>query len=120
MHASVASGVVLAGLSTTVLPAAIAGATLLAARVSGKFHGTIAPAECGAVDLYRAQAGEDAHGWAWRGSQARQAASPPAWPETVPAASAHLEMFQPKLFARWRRTRRVLPYSARSTIPLTS
>src|SRR5579864_5206808 len=43
MHARVARGVVLAGFSTTVLPAAIAGATLLAARVSGKFHGTIAP-----------------------------------------------------------------------------
>ena len=43
MHASVESGVVLAGFSTTVLPAAIAGATLLAASVSGKFQGTIAP-----------------------------------------------------------------------------
>jgi hypothetical protein len=43
MHFSVASGVVGAGLSTTVLPAAIEGAILLAARVSGKFQGTIAP-----------------------------------------------------------------------------
>ena len=43
MQARVASGVVLAGLSTTVLPAARAGATLLAARVRGKFHGTMAP-----------------------------------------------------------------------------
>jgi len=43
MHARVDSGVVLAGLRTTVLPAAIAGATLFAARVSGKFQGTIAP-----------------------------------------------------------------------------
>ena len=43
MHNKVDSGVVLAGFSTTVLPAAIAGATLLAARVSGKFHGTMAP-----------------------------------------------------------------------------
>src|SRR5712692_5066800 len=38
MQASVDRGVVLAGLSTTVFPAAIAGATLLAARVSGKFR----------------------------------------------------------------------------------
>ena len=43
MHARVARGVVLAGLRTTVLPAAIAGATLFAASVRGKFHGTIAP-----------------------------------------------------------------------------
>jgi hypothetical protein len=43
MQARVESGVVLAGLRTTVLPAAIAGATLFAARVSGKFQGTIAP-----------------------------------------------------------------------------
>ena len=43
MQASVDSGVVLAGFNTTVLPAAIAGATLLAASVSGKFQGTIAP-----------------------------------------------------------------------------
>ena len=43
MQASVDSGVVLAGLRTTVFPAAIAGATLLAASVSGKFQGTIAP-----------------------------------------------------------------------------
>ena len=43
MHRSVASGVVDEGLSTTQLPAAIEGATLLAARVSGKFQGTMAP-----------------------------------------------------------------------------
>src|SRR5487761_1116190 len=43
MHARVESGVVLAGLRTTVLPAAIAGASLFAASVSGKFQGTIAP-----------------------------------------------------------------------------
>ena len=39
----VVSGVVSAGLATTVLPAARAGPTLLASRVSGKFHGVIAP-----------------------------------------------------------------------------
>ena len=43
MQARVARGVVLAGFNTTVLPAAMAGATLFAARVSGKFHGTMAP-----------------------------------------------------------------------------
>ena len=43
MQASVDSGVVLEGLRTTQLPAAIDGATLFAARVSGKFQGTIAP-----------------------------------------------------------------------------
>ena len=43
MHLSVASGVVDEGLSTTQLPAAMAGATLLAASVSGKFQGTMAP-----------------------------------------------------------------------------
>ena len=43
MQARVESGVVLAGFRTTVLPAAIAGATLFAARVRGKFQGTIAP-----------------------------------------------------------------------------
>ena len=43
MQASVESGVVLEGLRTTQLPAAIDGATLLAASVSGKFQGTIAP-----------------------------------------------------------------------------
>src|SRR5207302_1528096 len=39
----VESGVVLAGLATTVLPTASAGAILFASRVSGKFHGMIAP-----------------------------------------------------------------------------
>ncbi len=43
MHLRVASGVVEDGLSTTQLPAAMAGATLLAANVSGKFQGTMAP-----------------------------------------------------------------------------
>ena len=38
----VASGVVEAGFSTTVQPAASAGHTLLAMSVSGKFHGVIA------------------------------------------------------------------------------
>jgi hypothetical protein len=42
MQRSVASGVVLAGLSTTVQPAAIAGHTLFAISVSGKFHGAMA------------------------------------------------------------------------------
>src|SRR4029077_716495 len=37
------SGVSCAGLSTTVQPAASAGATFQVARLSGKFHGTIAP-----------------------------------------------------------------------------
>jgi hypothetical protein len=40
---SAVSGVSLAGLSTTVQPAASAGATFHEARLSGKFHGTIAP-----------------------------------------------------------------------------
>ena len=40
---SVASGVVLAGFTTTVLPTAMAGAILLTISVSGKFHGIIAP-----------------------------------------------------------------------------
>ena len=39
----VARGVVLAGLTTTVLPTAMAGAILLAISVSGKFQGTMAP-----------------------------------------------------------------------------
>ena len=39
MHASVASGVVLAGLRTTVLPAASAGAIFHDSMSSGKFHG---------------------------------------------------------------------------------
>ena len=43
MQRSVASGVVEDGFSTTAFPAAIAGATLFAASVSGKFQGTIAP-----------------------------------------------------------------------------
>ena len=42
MQRSVASGVVLAGLSTTVHPAASAGHTLFAMSVSGKFHGAMA------------------------------------------------------------------------------
>ncbi len=37
------SGVSCAGLSTTVHPAASAGATFQVARFKGKFHGTIAP-----------------------------------------------------------------------------
>src|SRR5919201_2763793 len=37
------NGVVLAGLATTVVPVASAGAILLASRVRGKFQGTIAP-----------------------------------------------------------------------------
>ncbi len=37
------SGVVGAGLSTMVLPASRAAGTLKAIRISGKFHGTIAP-----------------------------------------------------------------------------
>ncbi len=40
---NVASGVVLAGLTTTVLPTAMAGAILLTISVNGKFHGMIAP-----------------------------------------------------------------------------
>ncbi len=40
---SVVSGVVAAGLATTVLPATSAGASLLHSSVVGKFHGTIAP-----------------------------------------------------------------------------
>ena len=40
---SALSGVSSAGLSTTVLPAASAGASFHAAIVSGKFHGTIRP-----------------------------------------------------------------------------
>ncbi len=39
---SVVSGVVPAGLATTVLPATRAGASLLQSSVVGKFHGTIA------------------------------------------------------------------------------
>jgi hypothetical protein len=39
----VVSGVVFAGLATTVLPATSAGASLLHSRVVGKFQGTIAP-----------------------------------------------------------------------------
>ena len=39
----VESGVVLAGLATTVLPTASAGAILFASRVSGKFQGMMAP-----------------------------------------------------------------------------
>ena len=39
----VVSGVVSAGLATTVLPATRAGPSLLASRVVGKFQGTIAP-----------------------------------------------------------------------------
>ena len=40
---SVVSGVVPAGLATTVLPATTAGASLFESSVVGKFHGTIAP-----------------------------------------------------------------------------
>ena len=40
---SVASGVVYAGLMMIVLPAASAGPSLVPIRVSGKFHGTMAP-----------------------------------------------------------------------------
>jgi hypothetical protein len=40
---SVVSGVVAAGLATTVLPATSAGASLLHSSVVGKFQGTIAP-----------------------------------------------------------------------------
>ena len=40
---SVVSGVVPAGLATTVLPATSAGASLFDSSVVGKFHGTIAP-----------------------------------------------------------------------------
>jgi hypothetical protein len=40
---SVASGVVEAGLTMMVLPAASAGPTLVPISVSGKFQGTIAP-----------------------------------------------------------------------------
>ena len=43
MILSVASGVVEAGLTTTVQPAAIAGPTFVPISVIGKFHGTIAP-----------------------------------------------------------------------------
>jgi hypothetical protein len=41
--ASAVSGVSGAGLSTTLQPAARAGANFQLARLSGKFHGTIAP-----------------------------------------------------------------------------
>ena len=41
---SAVSGVVSAGLSTTVLPQASAGAIFHAAMSSGKFHGMICPA----------------------------------------------------------------------------
>src|SRR3546814_2920586 len=44
---SVVSGVVGAVLTTTVLPAASAGAILLAAMRTGAFHGTIAPTKIG-------------------------------------------------------------------------
>ena len=40
---SVVSGVVSAGLATTVLPDTSAGPSLLHSSVVGKFHGTIAP-----------------------------------------------------------------------------
>ena len=40
---SVASGVVAAGFSTMVLPASRAAGTLKAIRISGKFHGVMAP-----------------------------------------------------------------------------
>jgi hypothetical protein len=40
---SAVSGVSPAGFSTTVLPAASAGASFQEAMVSGKFHGTISP-----------------------------------------------------------------------------
>ena len=39
----VVSGVVEAGLTMTVLPAASAGPTFVPIKVMGKFHGTIAP-----------------------------------------------------------------------------
>ena len=42
-NSSAVSGVSSAGLSTTVLPAASAGASFHAAIVSGKFHGVISP-----------------------------------------------------------------------------
>ena len=42
-NSSAVSGVSSAGLSTTVLPAASAGASFQAAIVSGKFHGVISP-----------------------------------------------------------------------------
>jgi hypothetical protein len=40
---SVESGVISAGLSTTVFPAASAGAIFQLVNMSGKFHGTICP-----------------------------------------------------------------------------
>ena len=43
-NSSAVSGVVSAGLSTTVLPAASAGAIFHASISSGKFHGMICPA----------------------------------------------------------------------------
>ena len=43
-NSSAVSGVVSAGLSTTVLPAASAGAIFQASIISGKFHGMIWPA----------------------------------------------------------------------------
>ena len=43
MHSAVASGVVEAGFTMMVLPAASAGPTLVPMRVNGKFHGTMAP-----------------------------------------------------------------------------
>src|SRR5574342_1102837 len=42
-NSSAVSGVSCAGFNTTVQPAASAGATFQVARLSGKFHGTIAP-----------------------------------------------------------------------------
>ena len=97
MQARVESGVVLAGLRTTVLPAAIAGATLFAARVSGKFQGTIAPVTpigrrtTRPVSLVEARL--------------------TCWPWTLSARSANHAMFSPKRCASSLDSSSVLPCS---------
>ena len=106
MQRSVARGVVADGLSTTQLPAATAGATLLAASVSGKFQGTIAPV----TPIGRRSTSPYARG------SGRVTYSP--W--ILSARSANQAMFSPKRSASILDSRMVLPCSAVRTGAISS
>ena len=106
MHRSVASGVVLAGFRTTVLPAAIAGATLFAARVRGKFQGTMAP--------------HTPMGRLTTSPYVVRSGSLTYWPWILSARSANHPMFSPKRRASSRDSSSVLPCSLVRTGAISS
>ncbi len=106
MQRRVDSGVVEDGFSTTALPAAMAGAILLAASVRGKFHGTMAPVTPigrRSTSPYVVVSGRDTYS-----------------PWILSARSANQPMFSPKRRASIRDSRIVLPCSAVRTGAISS